>query len=30
MKVVIIGAGAYALGLSFMFHENKEKITSIL
>lgn len=27
MKVVIIGAGAYAMGLSFMFHENKEKIT---
>ncbi len=27
MKVTIIGAGAYALGLSFMFHENTKDIT---
>lgn len=27
MKITIIGAGAYALGLSFMFRENKENVT---
>lgn len=27
MKVTIIGAGAYSLGLSFMFHENTKDIT---
>ncbi len=27
MKVTIIGGGAYALGLSFMFHENTNEIT---
>ena len=27
MKVTIIGAGAYSLGLSFMFHENTKNIT---